>query len=180
MRRTRALLLAIAASLGALSGCTSSGMSVTPPGEVIPSGERELAPRLAGELLDGQLFDPESIAEQVTVINFWGSWCGPCRLEVPHLQELAADNEDEDVAVVGIDVKDNSQQARQFLADRAVSYPSLADPRGEISSVFSDFPVYRTPSTMVLDRSGHVAAVHLGEVESQDLQQTLDQLLDEK
>jgi len=81
---------------------------------------------------------------------------------------------------VDVDIKDNSQQARQFLSDEAVTYPSLADPRGEISLAFNDFAVNRTPSTVVLDRAGQVAAVHLGAVDPADLQRALDRLLAER
>jgi len=165
-----------------LAGCTSSGRSpgtsVTPAGEIIAADERLAAPELSGELLDGREFESQ-VTGSVTLINFWGSWCGPCRVEVPELEKLAEANQYLGVAVLGVNVRDNTGQARRFLADRGITYPSLDDSRGEIVSKYNEFPVYQTPSTLIIDESGRVAASYLGPISPNELQRAIDQLLTE-
>lgn len=107
-------------------------------------------------------------------MNFWGSWCAPCRVEVPELQELA--DADPDVAVVGVDLRDQEEFAQAFLDDRGITYPSIHDPAGELASAFSAWPITRTPSTVLIDAEGRVTAVYAGPVTADDLQAALDQL----
>ena len=85
-----------------LAGCSSGPDAVdvnnggefrfvagTPSGEAIPPEERASAPDFSGELLDGAAFSSEQLAGQVAVLNFWGSWCAPCRVETPEVSEVA-------------------------------------------------------------------------------------------
>ncbi len=66
----------------------------------------------------------------VAVINFWGSWCAPCRVETPEFQTVYADVADQGVQFLGVDVKDQRQLAAAFFDSVGVTYPSLFDPRG--------------------------------------------------
>lgn len=163
--------LALAAVL--LTGC-SGGVEATPRGEVIPVADREPAPEVGGDLVGGGTLDPASTAGVVTVVNFWGSWCGPCRVEVPELQRLADD--DPEVRVVGVDLRDQEQFAQAFLDERGISYPSVHDPSGELAAAFAAWPLTRTPSTVVIDADGRVAAAYPGPVTAADLQRALAQL----
>jgi peroxiredoxin len=191
MTGRRALLtLACAALVG---GCSTGSDQVdvnnggefrfvagTPAGEVIPVGERASAPDFRGTLLDGEAFDSSQLAGQVGVLNFWGSWCPPCRVETPEFSEVAADLADDGVQFLGIDVKETDKQFAQAFVDRfAISFPSLYDPRGEVALAFRDYPANAIPSTIVLDAEGRVAAVYTGQVAQDDLRQVLDRVLAE-
>ncbi len=152
----------------------------TPFGEVVPVGERSTAPEFSGELLDGSSFDSASLAGDIVVLNFWGSWCAPCRIETPEFQMVYEEVGAEGVQFLGVDVKDERQLAIAFYADKGVEYPSLFDPRGEVALAFRGFPANAVPSTILIDRDGRVAAVYTAAVAAEDLRSALSALLAEK
>jgi thiol-disulfide isomerase/thioredoxin len=175
-----------AAVLLALGGCATGHGAVdvdnggsfrfvagTPAGEVIATDERASAPTFTGTLLDGQPFSSASLRGSVAVINFWGSWCAPCRVETPEFSQVAASSAARGVRFVGVDVKEDRQFARAFVSSRQISYPSLYDPRGEVALAFRDYPANAIPSTIVLDRQGRVAAVYTAAVRQDDLRRVV-------
>ena len=151
----------------------------TPTGEVVPVAERSVAPEFSGELLDGTVFDSTSLAGDIVVLNFWGSWCAPCRIETPEFQLVYEEVGAEGVQFLGVDVKDDLQLAIAFYADKGVEYPSLFDPRGEVALAFRGFPANAVPSTILIDREGRVAAVYTAAVAADDLRSALSALLDD-
>ena len=185
----RSRWLVAAAAAAALAECTTGDSQVdvanggefrfvqaTPAGEVIPEDERASAPEFSGELLGGGDFEAGSLAGDVAVLNFWGSWCAPCRVETPEFQEVYAEVQDDGVQFLGVNVKDADQLATAFLDSKGITFPSLFDPRGEIALAFRDYPANAIPSTVVLDRDGRVAAVYTGEVLQDDLRTVITQL----
>lgn len=152
----------------------------TPLGEVIPVDARESAPTFEGELLDGTAFTSSNLAGDVAVLNFWGSWCAPCRVETPEFQAVYADVSDSGVQFLGVDVKDDRQLAQAFVDSVGVTYPSIFDPRGEVAMAFRGFPANVVPSTILIDRAGRVAAVYVAVVPEEDLRTALDQLAAEQ
>ncbi len=189
MRRSAPLLLALA---GLLTGCSTGPSAVdvnnggefrfvagTAAGEVIPAAERASAPRFSGTLLDGGEFSSTDLAGDVAVLNFWGSWCAPCRVETPQFEEVYTEVADSGVQFLGLNVKDQQQFARAFVDSKGITFPSLFDPKGEVALAFRDYPASAIPSTIVLDREGRVAAVYTGEVRQDDLRRVLAELTGE-
>ena len=188
----RGLLGALVGAL-LLTGCATGAGAVdvnnggefrfvqgTPAGEVIPSGERAAAPEFSGTLLDGGDFDSTELDGGIAVVNFWGSWCAPCRVESPQFQEVHAEVRDRGVQFLGVNVKEPDEQFGQAFVDtQGIEFPSLYDPAGEVALAFRDYPANAIPSTIVLDREGRVAAVYTGEVAQDDLRAVLDRLLGE-
>jgi peroxiredoxin len=189
----RRFLFPLLAGLLVLAGCsTGEGTAVdvnnggefrfeagTPQGEVIAVGDRATAPEFSGTLLDGTAFSSDQLAGDVAVLNFWGSWCGPCRVETPEFQEVYADVHDRGVQFLGLNVKDDQQLARAFLKRHDIRFPSMYDPKGEVALAFRDYPANAIPSTIVLDPQYRVAAVYTGEVAQDDLRRVLDRVLEE-
>jgi thiol-disulfide isomerase/thioredoxin len=189
----RRLTAAVAslALLAVLAGCSSSDVDQTTPGgqyeftgstpagEVIPRSQRADAPEFSGELLDGTAFTSTDLAGDIAVINFWGSWCSPCRLETPDLQAVYAEVRDRGVQFLGVDLKDQRELGAAFLADVGAEYPSLFDPRGEVALAFRGFPANVVPSTIVVDAEGRVAAVYTGAITGDALRSALTGLLQE-
>ena len=187
----RAVLL-LGALLG-LAGCSTGPGQVdvtnggefrfvagTPAGEVIPEEERAAAPDFAGTLLDGDAFESGQLAGQVAVLNFWGSWCAPCRVETPEFDQVASDYADAEVQFLGVNVKETDQQFAEAFVERfGIRFPSLYDPRGEVALAFRDYPANAIPSTIVLDPDHRVAAVYTGEVRQEDLRRVIDRVLEE-
>ena len=189
MRRALLALLA----LTFLAGCSSGSDAVdvnnggefrfvaaTPSGKVVPVAERATAPEFSGTLLGGGEFSSDELAGDVAVLNFWGSWCGPCRVETPAFQEVYADVRDDGVQFLGLNVKETSEQfALAFVERFGIEFPSLYDPRGEVALAFRDYPATAIPSTIVLDRENRVAAVYTGEVSQEDLRRVIDLVVEE-
>ena len=187
---------AVLAVLGSvlLAGCSTGSGAVdvnnggefrfvagTPAGEVIPPDERAAAPEFSGQLLGGGDFSSTELAGDVAVLNFWGSWCGPCRIETPEFQEVYADVEDDGVQFLGLNVKETNEQFALAFVDRfGIEFPSLYDPRGEVALAFRGYPANAIPSTIVLDAEGRVAAVYTGTVSKADLRSVVDEILGEE
>lgn len=176
----------------ALAGCSVSTEAVDtnnggayrfveaqPAGEVVPVADRQPAPEFAGKLLDGSAFESTSLDGSVAVLNFWGSWCPPCRVESPQFQEVYAAHQADGVQFLGINVKDSDQLARGFVDDKGITFPSVFDPRSEVALAFRDYPAEAIPSTIVLDAEYRVAAVYIGEIAKADLEKVLATVLAE-
>ena len=98
------------------------------------------------------------------MLNFWGSWCAPCRVETPEFQQVYTE-----VAGRGVEFLGRRREGRPsswrsaFVTSKGITYPSLFDPAGEVALAFRDYPANAIPSTIVLDRQGRVAAVYTGD-----------------
>ncbi|MGZ4506171.1 MAG: TlpA family protein disulfide reductase [Blastococcus sp.] len=179
--------------LAVLAGCSTGSGAVavnnggefrfvagTPAGEVIPVDKRASAPAFSGKLVGGGDFSSSELHGKVAVLNFWGSWCAPCRVETPQFQQVYAAVRDQGVQFVGLDVKEPSEQfPLAFMKRFGIGFPSVYDPRGEVALAFRDYPANAIPSTIVLDRQDRVAAVYTGEVKQADLRLVIDRVLKE-
>jgi len=122
-------------------------------------GHRPDMPAVSGTTLTGQRLSLDSYKGDTLVLNFWGSWCDPCRAEAPALGTLARQLEPDHVRFVGIDIRDEPDAALAFMQNFNVSYPSLNDPNDEIALEFHDtVPPAAIPTTLIIDRSGRIAA----------------------
>jgi thiol-disulfide isomerase/thioredoxin len=131
---------------------------------VLPVGDRPRAPKMHGETLYGEPLDIASLRGKVVVVNFWAAWCPPCRRESSSLVKVEKDTAALGVEFVGIDFKDDRSAARRFVEVHDVPYPSLYDQPGVILTRMRKLVPQVPPSTMVLDRSGRIAALFIGPV----------------
>ncbi|MGC4851941.1 TlpA family protein disulfide reductase [Micromonospora sp. DT4] len=181
-RWTAGLLAAVAAV--ALVGCTSSKSqektcSTTSDGiiECAPD-QRSAPPKLAGELLTGGTYDVSEARGQVVVVNFWGSWCPPCRAEADDLEAVYQATKNAGVSFLGVSVQDSRDKAKAFEQGR-VTYPSLFDPPSKLALAL-DIPPNTVPATVVLDREGRIAAVIRAAVTQEGLQPIVERIAAEK
>jgi thiol-disulfide isomerase/thioredoxin len=156
------VLLAVIGAAGLLAGCGGGDperrCEAGADGVVRCAPDaRAAAPELSGELLDGAPYDPAAQRGQVVVVNFWGSWCAPCRAEIDDLEQVYRATKDRGVAFLGVNVRDDRDKAKAFLAGR-VTYPSIFDPASRLALEF-DLPPNATPATIVIDRRGRIARV---------------------
>jgi peroxiredoxin len=145
---------------------------------VYAAGHRAAAPDFAGTSLTGTPIRLASYRGQVVVLNFWGSWCAPCRAEAPTLSVLAEQYRSRGVSFLGDDVGDTPANALAFTRDLGISYPSMNDPSYEIVQEFSRVvPVSYTPTTVVIDRTGHIAGLVIGRVSYQAMTTILNDVV---
>ncbi len=174
--------IAVILGVAALVGLLAYGLSANEPDReierAIAQGERKPAPKVELPRLSGE--GHGSLADyrgKVVVLNFWASWCEPCRTESPLLERwhkrLAARNG----TVLGVDVLDVSSDARAFAREYGLSYPMLRDKDGD---TLDDFGVIAYPETFVIDRQGRIAALRRGPVTKAWLDEQLEPLLKER
>jgi thiol-disulfide isomerase/thioredoxin len=129
------------------------------------AGHRPLAPAFTGTTLTGSRLSFSAYRGQVVVVNFWGSWCVPCREEAPILAALAARYRPAGVSFLGVDVRDTTASAQAFASGFHIPYPSVSDPGSVITQDFTaKVPIAGTPTTLVIDRTGHIAGAIFGTV----------------
>jgi thiol-disulfide isomerase/thioredoxin len=134
------------------------------------AGHRPVAPAFTGTTLTGSKLSSSAYRGQVVVLNFWGSWCVPCREEASTLAAVAARYRTAGVSFLGVDVRDTTAGAQAFVNRFHVGYPSVGDPGSVITADFSDVvPISSTPTTLVIDRTGHIAGAVFGATTYSDL-----------
>lgn len=146
---------------------------VSPGGQTVityPEADRKPIADLTGpDLVTDKPIDlNRDFAGQVVVLNVWGSWCGPCRAEADDLETVYERNRDKGVAFLGINLRDDRESARDFVADRKVGYPSIYDFDGATLAALTT-PTSVVPTTIVLDRQHRPAAVFLKTVSADEL-----------
>ncbi len=162
MRRFAAVVLTAAVAAGALTGCGSESWekkcSTTAAGviECTPD-QRPEARAVTGDLLDGGTYDVSQDRGKVVVVNFWGSWCNPCRAEADDLENTYQATKARNVTFIGVNSLDDRDSAKAFERGFGVTYPSVYDRAGSVALEF-DVTQVSTPATLILDRQGRIAA----------------------
>jgi cytochrome c biogenesis protein CcmG, thiol:disulfide interchange protein DsbE len=161
--------IAVICVLAGLVGLLAYGLASSEPDrsvdEALAAGEREPAPELELPTLGGE--GSESLADyrgQVVVLNFWASWCDPCRAESPLLQRWHDRIKDRDATVLGVDMLDVTSHAEEFIREYELTYPMLKDKDGEGIEAFG---VIQYPETFVIDKQGRIAAAQRGVVDEE-------------
>jgi thiol-disulfide isomerase/thioredoxin len=165
-------LIALLAVTGCSGGSAVAADPSTPQLKTVDAGENGLiavgdrppASRLAGTTLTGEQLDVGDYAGQVVVLNFWASWCPPCRAEAPHLIEVANETRDEGVQFIGVNVKNARDEALAFERKQAVPYPSIHDQPGVLLTRFRKLVPQVPPTTLLLDKQGRIAGRFIGGV----------------
>jgi thiol-disulfide isomerase/thioredoxin len=186
LRKLTALLAGAGLVLGAAAACTSSNSTTyqfdgaTKLGQLIPVKDRKPAEDFSGDLLNGGTFKLSQDAGKVTVINFWGSWCGPCTVETPQFALVSDAYRGKKVGFVGIDVKEAGRsEPRAFVKNNNVHYPIVYDEDGTTALRLGNVSTQAMPFTIILDSQHRVAAVYLLRLAANDLKPVLNKLLAE-
>lgn len=117
------------------------------------------APNFTLKSLNGSNIKLSEYSGQVVLLNFWASWCGPCRKEMPLLNQLHNKYESLGFTVVGVNVEEQSDLARDFIASSPVDFPILLDASNTVSQLYQ---VVAMPTTVVIDRNGVIRYEHKG------------------
>jgi peroxiredoxin len=147
-KRMHQLLVAGAVAV-ALAICSINAMAKPVSGEESP--DFTLKSRDGGNI---------KLSEQrgnIVLINFWASWCGPCREELPAFEALYQEYQDLGVEILAVNVDDEAEKANVLLQDIEVSFPVLFDTSGEVSQLYD---VSAMPTTVIVDRDGNIRVLH--------------------
>ncbi|MBU2870788.1 TlpA family protein disulfide reductase [Colwellia sp. E2M01] len=117
------------------------------------------APDFTLKSLSGENLKLTEQRGKIIVLNFWASWCGPCRVEMPVLQDFYTKYQDLGVSVWGVNVEQENQAGRDFLKGLDLSFPILFDSSNSISDVYD---VEAMPTTVIIDRDGLVRYIYRG------------------
>ncbi len=169
------VLLLGACSLGTPEGGRPGGAINIESVPLIDAVDREAAPDVCGDVVDGGLLCLADYAGTPLLVNFWASWCGPCAREIPELVDVAANYEGR-LQLVGVNVQDSIANARSFERDQGVTYPSLFDPGATIAAGFGGIAPAALPSTILLDADHRVAVRLFGAVSRAQLDPYLKEL----
>jgi thiol-disulfide isomerase/thioredoxin len=141
-------------------------------------GNRPAAPDVSATTLTGATFHLTGQRGNLVVLNFWGSWCAPCRREAPALAALARHFKDKPVRFIGDDVQDAPANAAAFERTFGIGYPSLNDPGEQVALAFHGaVPPVGIPTTLLIDGSGHIAGRVVGEVSYNGLRAMITKIL---
>ena len=123
------------------------------------SASAKPAPNFTLKSLAGKNMKLSEMTGNVVLINFWASWCGPCREEMPLLNALHKKYEPLGFTVLGVNVEEDAGNARGFLRDFPVNFPVLLDNQNRVSKLYN---VVAMPTTVVVDRDGNMRFLHKG------------------
>jgi len=158
------LITAGAVALALLAACGSTGS--TGKGSVGTT-----APGFVTSDVDGNRVRLADFSGRPVLVNFWASWCVPCRTEFPVLRSLTEAHPD--VKVLGVVFNDSAAAARKFLDEQDATWPGLLDPKGQIASAYGVAQKPGIPVTVLVDGHGVVRARHLGPISSVTEAETL-------
>lgn len=117
------------------------------------------APDFTLQTRDGETVSLSDFAGEVVMINFWATWCGPCREEMPHLEALHRRYSSLGFRLLGVNVEEDTKNMSRFLADTPVTFEILLDPASDVSKLYD---VVAMPSTVMVDRNGQMRYIHHG------------------
>jgi peroxiredoxin len=142
-RITALLTAALIVSLPAAAGSSSSGP----------------APQFTLNARGGSTLSLSQYKGQVVMLNFWASWCGPCRQEMPLLENIYKKYNKMGFTMIGVNVEPDSKAADKWLEQTPVSFPVIYDKDSTVSKAYD---VSGMPSTVIIDRKGNIRVLHRG------------------
>lgn len=147
MMKMKNLLLGLTLSVFAAASLASSDLT------------GQVAPDFALKSSTGDNLRLSEYRGDVVMVNFWATWCGPCRQEMPLLDELYSRYERVGFSLLGVNIDDDSRKAMNMVSELGVSFPVLFDARKEVSKLYE---VEAMPVTVLIDREGTIRYVHHG------------------
>ena len=177
MRLIRCSLLVLLALTGGLSTTSVVGA----PGDVwVPQEQRTPAPKMVFSDIPGARRQFSQLKGQVIVVNFWATWCAPCKGEMPEFVKAHADYRDRGVAFVGAANEPRSEKAkvRAFMQELQIQFPVWLEASEDHMKALGVGP--GLPATVIVDRQGRVAARITGVTDAAQLRELLDRILSEQ
>ena len=158
----------------AFTGCSNSNVRAA----VKPEKERKLAPDFSLKDSSGKTIKLSEYRGKVVLLNFWATWCGPCKIEIPWFIDFQQQYKDRDLVVLGISMdEDGWTSVKPYVEQKKINY-RVAIGTEELSTLYGG--VDALPTTFMIDRAGRIASTHLGLVSKSEYQTEIQDLLDGK
>ena len=154
MQIHKQLFILLIAIVGLLSGC---GWNQSPPNNAIATLTPGPAPTQPLTTLAGEEVTLQTWQGQGVIVNFWATWCYPCREEMPYLASIHEQNPD--ITVVGVNYLENADAARGFVEELDLPFPIIVDERGFL---VSELQVKVLPTTFFINKEGHIVSQYIG------------------
>ena len=175
-------LIRLSAAFGTalLVGCFISGCSreprIPPSAQAVqPDGKRKAAPDFDLKDEYGKSVRLSDYRGKVVLLDFWATWCGPCRIEIPWFSELERQNKNKGFAVLGVAMDDEGWKViKPFVSELKINYRVLL---GNDQASHDYGGLEALPTTFLIDRDGKIAAVHVGLANRKDFENGVEQLL---
>jgi len=151
-----------------------------PPQPIEPADTYEKAPMFQGtNLVDGSQISLKDYEGYVLIIDFWASWCPPCKKEIPGFIDLHKKYKDKKFAVIGISLDKGKSPVEKFVSDQKVNYPVMMGTKQIISDYEKAMgqPIRSIPTTAIINRAGGIVSVHIGFVEKEKFDEEISNLL---
>ncbi len=159
-----------------LAGCASQAQKglEKPPGSK-PASTRNAAPAFILKDVDGK---PVSLADykgKVVLLNFWATWCGPCKIEIPWFIEFQKTYKDKGFTVIGVALDDEGWEAvKPYISDKQVNYPVVTGTTA-VEQLYGGIDAL--PTTFIIDKEGRIANTHVGLVSRKEYESDINELL---
>lgn len=150
------------------------GLQLAARGDTQPTAGQ--APDFELATFDGNTLRLSALRGSVVIVNFWASWCVPCRDEAPILQDLWERYRDRDFVLIGVDYADVEAEALKFIEEFSITYPNGLDMGTRISDMYH---IQGVPETFVIDRQGNIRKFIIAPVQPGQLDAIIDPLLAE-
>jgi thiol-disulfide isomerase/thioredoxin/outer membrane lipoprotein-sorting protein len=124
---------------------------------LIANGEE--APDFSLQDLGGNAYALSDLSGKVVLLDFWATWCGPCRMEMPEIQKIHDDLKGKGLVVLGVNDESDVNAVKQFLSDSGYTYPTVRDPKGE---TYSAYRISAIPAIYIITKDGKVASSLIG------------------
>ena len=174
-RRIAAFVLVVV-GIGALTALLAFGLANRSPvtGRSGVTRIDKPAPTISMTLYGGGVLSPADYADKPVVVNFWASWCGPCRQEAPIFERLSQEYGERGVQFIGVNIQDAEADAEAYLREYDITYPNGKDDNGSISI---DYGVIGIPVTFFINKDGVVQRRWAGVMRETQLRQWIDELV---
>ncbi|MBY9081613.1 redoxin domain-containing protein [Paenibacillus sp. HN-1] len=172
MRIGRKQIQLIILTLTVLLGCYVIGASVFGGNGAVEEGGRAPSFDLLG--LDGKKHTLNEYRGKAVVLNFWGSWCTPCKKEMPALQAQWSKWKNEDVVILAVNVAEGETTVRDFAKSVGAEFPVLLDPDREAVRSYGISPL---PTTIFINGKGRIDNIHIGQLDMNTLDTEIDKLV---
>ncbi|MEL6152356.1 MAG: redoxin domain-containing protein, partial [Chloroflexota bacterium] len=119
----------------------------------------ELAPNFETFTADGEPIALEDLRGQTVLLNFWATWCGPCRIEMPEFQDAYEANREDGFVILAVNNRENAEQVQDFAGELGLTFPLAMDLQGDIQDQYA---VFNYPSTFLINEDGTIKSKHFG------------------